>query len=92
MPGHAPTTLHRLKKRMSWKKIVAKEWLWLMCTVGGVLLLWGIASGIHSSVTVSRYCEGVLEADSDVQTVVIGSIAFVYFVRLTTWAIRQIRK
>jgi len=63
-----------------------------MCTVGGVLLLWGIAAGIHSSVTVSRYWEGILEVDSDVQTVVIGSIAFVYFVRLTTWAIKKVKK
>jgi len=77
---------------MSWKKIVAKEWLWLMCTVGGVLLLWSLAACIHSSVTVSGYWEGLLEVDSDVQTVTIGSIAFVYFVRLTAWAIKQVKK
>ncbi len=31
-------------KNMNWKNRIAKEWLWLLCAVGGAIALWSILS------------------------------------------------
>ena len=79
---------------MNWKKKVAKEWLWFICTVAGVLLSWSIFSLIMD-ISVKDYWEGLLKTHkrgyTEPQIATVVPIAFVYFIRLTIWAMRQVK-
>lgn len=64
---------------VNWKKRVAKEWLWFICSVLVVLLVWIII--LWSS---QEGLEGL-------SFLTIVSVVLVYFIRLTVWAVKQLR-
>jgi len=59
---------------MNWKKRIAKEWIWLVGTVAGGSLAWGILGELRENTV------GIL----------IVLIGLVYFIRLTIWAIKEL--
>lgn len=69
---------------MSWKRKVAKEWLWFICTFAGALLF-AIIFG-------ETICKALYLGVEEGLLVLVVPIAFVYFIRLTVWSIKQLRK
>lgn len=62
---------------MNWKRRIAKEWLWFVCTVVGGILVWNILP------TPSK------AHDLDMALV---AYVVICIGRITIWAIREIRK
>jgi len=79
---------------VNWKKIVAKEWIWFICVAGGVLLVWSIINPVFSSGAI--FIEVLLNSyDSnheEAKVMTIVPICLVYFIRLTVWGIKELRK
>ena len=73
---------------MNWKKKIAKEWIWLICTYAGVFL----ANIILFSTTTWYWEEMRYIAPQRQMILMIWPVAFVYFIRLTIWAIKELRK
>jgi Na+/alanine symporter len=67
---------------MNWKKSIAKEWVWLLCTVLGVFLILVLGSVVVG---------GLKRIFVSPESVVTGAIT-VYLIRLTAWSIKQISK
>ena len=74
---------------MSWKKRVAKEWLWLICTVVGGMFMWSILISFDPDHSFSYYWDSLFELDEGL-FLTIGSTAGAYLIRLTVWSIKQI--
>jgi len=81
---------------MNWKRRMATEWLWLMCTIAGVCLLWSVIYYLCSGLRPDEYWEYLFKrkrrgfTDAQVQTAVLVTV--VYLTRLTIWAIGQVKK
>ena len=71
---------------MNWKKLIAREWLWLMSIVLCVLICWEIYM-----VIIGEYSNFWIDWGRNTVFIFLGPIALVYFVRLTLWSIRQFK-
>ena len=78
-----------MASKYNWKRKIAKEWIWLICTVTGVLLAWNIFAYLLPDVTISGFWEEIF-TDTLLLLIVISSIAFLYIIRLTIWAIKEL--
>lgn len=82
---------------VNWKKIVAKEWIWFICTTLGVLLFLNLILFIASEANIFEdFWEPLFNTrnrDHDsVLLVTILPIGIVYFIRFTVCAVKQLRK
>ena len=76
---------------MNWKKRIAKEWLWLICLAIGDFIAWSIFFDLLPRTTFGEGWEGAFE-DTGIRLLVISPIILVYFIRLTIWAIKVLRR
>ena len=84
---------------MSWKRKLAKEWLWFISSILGVLLALHIFGLIISSAhgydffsTMGEFWKELFDLSAEALLFIIIPIVLIYCIRLTVWAIRQIRK
>ena len=78
---------------MSKRRRIAKELLWFICTIVGDFLAWSIFLYITEpkASTIAEGWEEVFEYPK-VFLIVISPVAFIYAVRLTVWAIKELRR
>ena len=76
---------------MSKRRRIAKEWLWFICTIVGDFLAWSIFFYIIEPTSIAEGWEEVFE-DPVAFLIVISPVAFIYAVRLTVWAIKELRR
>ena len=73
------TQLKEKERVVTWKKRLAKEWIWFICTLmGGIILC--------------LLLYDILDVDVNLVLVVVGVIVTllaVYVVRLTVWVLKQ---
>lgn len=80
---------------MTWKKRVAKEWIWLLVTTFSVLLLMGAFSywkGMSFVGSLDNILEGGKRGVTGAREVFSVGIGVVYFFRFTLWSIKQLKK
>ena len=76
---------------VSMKRRIAKEWLWLICTSVGDFLAWSIFFYMIPPHTIIEVWKEVFEIPDEF-LIVISPVAFIYAVRLTVWAIKELRR
>jgi uncharacterized membrane protein len=84
---------------MNWKRRLAKEWLWLICSILGVLLgvhIFGLivssAHGYGYFSTMGEFWKELFDLSAEALLFIIIPIVLLYCIRLTVWAIKQVRK
>ena len=75
---------------MSWKKRIAKEWLWLICSAIGAFIAWSIFFDIAFD-AIGKSWEDTFGSTIHF-LLVVSPIVLLYFIRLTIWAIKVLRR
>jgi hypothetical protein len=67
---------------MTWQKRIAKEWIWFICTLVGALIIAPVCLVISG------------DRINFVGVIILTFILMlaVYFIRLTVWAIKQVKR
>ena len=80
---------------MNWKERLAKELVWLICTIGGVLLFWSLWIFIFQGNVFEYLWEPLFKTQHHshgfVLLINILPVGVLYFVRLTLGLIKQVR-
>ncbi len=77
---------------MTWRKRLAKEWLWLTGTVAATLVGWTVFCFFYPHASVDLYWRLLLKGHERVTTFTVIPIGCVYFLRFTVWSIKQAKR
>ena len=92
---------------MNWKKLVAKEWLWFICSCLGVFLVWLALHLILQSIyphhdyvspeldpakIFAEDRENYYNYSETINFLSAIAIPLIYLMRITIWALRTIKK
>jgi hypothetical protein len=93
-----------VKENIIWQKRLAKEWLWFISTLCGVLVGWSAITLVFrydisdyllirpEESAIKAFWGGLVEMDKEPVLMLLSPVLIVYIIRMTVWSIKQVRK